>query len=369
MGEEGMAEYNVIGLMSGSSLDGLDMAHCTIVENDGQWSYTINEAETAPFDQKWRLRLKSLVLQNAITYIKTHSFLGHYFGELTRDFIIKYSLKDKTDFISSHGQTIFHQPDNKLTSQIGDGAAILAKTGITTISNFRTVDVALGGHGTPIAPIADKLFFPDHKYCLNLGGIGNISFKKDDGSIIAYDTCGVNLVLNHLAGALGMEYDEGGAMASKGSVDEALLEELNQCWFYEIDYPKSLSGGWVNKVILPMIKKYKVSIEDKLATYCEHIGLLMANEIKKINDKEGATINADDKLLITGGGALNDFLIKAISNKSPVTVDVPDEQTIQFKEALLMALMGVLRHRNEVNMLSSVTGSERDNVGGVIYLA
>jgi anhydro-N-acetylmuramic acid kinase len=353
--------------MSGSSLDGLDIAHCTIQEEDGKWQYTINAAETAEFDHKWQLRLKNLVLQNAITYIKTHTFLGHYFGDLVNDFLDKYDLRDKTDFIASHGQTIFHQPDNKLTSQIGDGAAIAAKTGIRVISNFRTIDVGLGGQGTPIAPIADKLFFPEHKYCLNLGGIANISFKKEDGTMIAYDICGVNLVLNHLANALGKDYDAGGEMAAKGTVDEGLLENLNSSWYYDLEYPKSLSGGWVNKVILPVFKKYEITIEDKLATYCEHIAIQIAKDIDVISQRESAPIDPNATMLASGGGAWNTYLMTAISNKAPIKVVIPDAETINFKEALLMALMGVLRERGEVNVLSSVTGSERDNVGGIIY--
>lgn len=361
-----MESYKVLGLMSGSSMDGLDVAHCEITVDDGKWSYKILRAECIPYPAKWKLRLEKLVLQNAITYIKTHTYLGHYMGERTREFIDRHGIENEVDFIASHGQTIFHQPDNNFTSQIGDGAAMAMRTGLPVICDFRTADVAFNGQGTPVAPIVDKLLFSDYKYLLNLGGISNITVNTGD-KYIAFDITAVNLIMNKLVGKIGKEYDEDGNMARSGKLNEELLTELNGSWYYEKEYPKSLSGGWVSKVMYPVANRQKIPIEDKLRTLAEHIALQHANSIKMIQQKEGIEVSADDKMLLTGGGAFNKFLVECIQEKVPMTLEVADAETVEFKESLLMALMGVLRVRNEVNCLSSVTGADQDTIGGTIY--
>ena len=363
-----MATYNVIGLMSGSSLDGLDITYCRLEEKNGDWSYKILNAECVPFDHKWRLRLQGLVLQNGVTYLKTLTFFGHYIGELVKAFIEKEGIKSsEVDFISSHGQTIFHQPENRLTSQIGDGAAIAFICNIPVVSNFRTADTARGGQGAPITPIADLYFFKEYAFCLNLGGIGNISYKVSPERIIAFDNCGVNLILNALAEKLDAPYDKDGAFAASGKLDDALLNNLNESWYFEKPYPKSLSAGWVSKIILPLIEHHQVSFEDKLHTVCEHIGMQIGKDIKHIYEVEGVSAQKGDKLLVTGGGGFNTFLVDRIKAHTELEVIVPDNQTVEFKEALLMSLMGALRVRNEVNCLSSVTGASEDTVGGIIY--
>lgn len=362
-----MNVYRVIGLMSGSSLDGLDIVYCEISEENNNWIYKILKSSCTPYPQQWQQRLKNLVLQDAITYLKTDVFYGHYLGELVNNFIKENNLKDKIDFIASHGQTIFHQPENKMTSQIGDGAAIAAECVIPVVCNFRTMDVALGGQGAPIVPIGDKLFFSDYNFCLNLGGISNISFKVNAEKIIAYDICVVNLILNSLAQELNMEYDEHGKNASAGMLNQDLLNELNACWYYQKDYPRTLGGGFVGRVLIPIIRKYKISVQDKLRTYCEHIAIQIKNEIEKIYQKEGVTKKPNHTMLVTGGGAFNTFLMEKIREHSSVKIILPDEETIKFKEALIIALMGVLRMRNENNCLSSVTGASRDNTGGEVF--
>lgn len=361
-----MKTYKVIGLMSGTSMDGLDIAFCHITEDSDKWTYRIVQAETVPYPPKWKLRLEQLVLQNAVTYIKTHAFLGHYYGTEVKAFIERHHLEGEIDFIASHGQTIFHQPENRFTSQIGDGAAIAAVTGYPVICDFRSVDVALGGQGTPITPIADKLLFSDYKYLLNLGGIANVTCHVGD-KYIAFDVAPVNLILNRLAKNAGHEYDEDGNMARSGVVNSRLLDELNASWYYEKDYPKSLSGGWVSKVMVPVVTHHQISNADKLRTLCEHIAIQMGKAFQRVMDRERVNISKVDKMLVTGGGALNKFLIERISEKVPATVIVPDVQTVNFKEALMVGLMGVLRLRSQINCLSTVTGAERDNIGGAIY--
>ena len=362
-----MATYNIIGLMSGSSLDGIDIIYCNINNENGGWSYRIIEKDCVKYDGKWKLRLQNLVRQNAITYIKTHTFYGHYIGKVVKEFIDKHHIEKDLDFIASHGQTIFHQPENMLTSQIGDGAAIATETGFPVICDFRTHDVALGGQGTPIAPIGDKLLFKDYSHCLNLGGISNISYKLQNGNILGYDICAVNLMLNKLAEAEGRDYDADGKMAEGGTINNELLEELNSNWYFEKEYPKSLSGGWVSKVMMPIVDKYSYSTEDKLRTVTEHIAQQISNEIKKIYLMENSDMHPEDKMLITGGGAHNKFLQKRIAALSPIPVHIPDDGTVDYKEALIIALMGALRVEKEENVLSNVTGSSQNTIGGAIY--
>jgi anhydro-N-acetylmuramic acid kinase len=361
-----MNTYKVIGVMTGTSMDGLDIAYCILNENNGKWSYKIEVAECVPFPQKWKLRLQSLVLQNAVTYLKTDSFFGHYIGEEVRRFIEANELQDKVDFICSHGQTVFHQPENQMTSQIGDGAAIAAETGFPVICDFRTSDVALGGQATPVTPIADIIFFPEYKFCLNLGGIANISCKLDN-KVIGFDVCGVNMVLNFLAGEFDLEYDKDGGIARTGQINQELLFDMNSQWYYEKLYPKSLGGGYVTKVFMPLLKKYRISIEDRLRTAVEHIAMQIGKDVNTVINNEGLDKEASYQMLVTGGGAFNKFLIERIKSYSPVEVIVPDAQTIKFKEALMVALLGCLRLRGEVNVLSSVTGAREDSIGGAVF--
>ncbi len=361
-----MKTYRVIGLMSGSSMDGLDLAYCRLEEDMGKWSYEIEKSECIAYPPKWKLRLQSLVLQNAVTYLKTDTFYGHYLGEVTRKFIQDNLLEGKIDFIASHGQTVFHQPENQMTSQIGDGAAICIETGYSVICNFRTTDVALNGQGTPMAPTGDILLFSDFKFCLNLGGIANISCKLDS-RMIGFDICGANMVLNSLASEIDLEYDKDGTIARSGKINLELLNELNSQWYYEKPYPKSIGGGWVTKIFQPTFRKYRIEIEDKLCTAVEHIAMQIAKDIKNIYANEYLSKDETHSMLVSGGGAFNKFLLERINVHSPVAVVVPDPATIKFKESLLTALMGTLRFRGEVNMLASVTGASADSCGGEVY--
>ena len=260
--------YKTIGVMSGSSLDGVDLAYCHFEEENGQWTYDILEAETIPFPAKWELRLRKLLAQDALTFIKTHTYFGHYLGDTLNDFIARHELKGKVQFIASHGHTIYHEPEKMLTSQIGDGAAISAKTGLPVVCNFRTCDVALKGEGAPIVPIGDIHLFSQHRFCLNLGGIANISCKVNERKIVSYDTCPANVVLNQLANVLNVDYDKDGHIARSGEIDGYLLEDLNQSAYYFKNYPKSLGRTWINNSFMPIFNRSDVPIEDLLRTNC-----------------------------------------------------------------------------------------------------
>jgi anhydro-N-acetylmuramic acid kinase len=354
-----MQEYSVIGIMSGTSLDGVDLACCHFTKDTG-WKFEIKTAVTIEYSQLWKKKLASLHTQNAQTFANTHAEYGHYLGILAKDFIEKNKLK--VDFISSHGHTIFHQPQHLFTSQIGDGAAISAECGLPVVSDFRTKDVAAGGQGAPLVPIGDKLLFSGYDYCLNLGGIANISFDLQKERI-AFDICPCNMVLNHYAKNFGKEYDDEGKFAAQGKLNAELLADLNALPFYTIHSQKSLGRENIENDFFPLLNSSGISDHDKLNTFCEHIAFQVSNVIRNCNQE-----NANPKLLITGGGAFNTYLVSRIKELSGLSVVIPGAEIIQFKEALIFAFLGVLRWRGEVNCLKSVTGARADSVGGAIYI-
>ncbi|MET6998610.1 anhydro-N-acetylmuramic acid kinase [Chitinophaga defluvii] len=357
--------YKVIGTMSGSSLDGLDIAFVELTEVRGKWEYVIRAADCMPYEPEWVTRLASATALPAQEYLLLHSEYGHYTGKRILEFINQHQLDHQVHFITSHGHTTFHIPSAKMTAQLGDGAAISAVTGLPVISDLRAMDVALGGQGAPIVPIGERLLFPGYQYWLNLGGIANISATSPAG-FVAFDICPCNRVLNGLAAALNRPYDEGGALAAGGVQDVTLLNALNALPYYAAAWPKSLANDFGTDTVLPLIDQYRISIQGKLRTYTEHIAIQVARAVAALP----ATGDAAPKLLVTGGGALNTFLVNSIQEQLQphgITVVVPDAQTINFKEALVMALIGALRWRQESNVLSSVTGASRDSIGGALW--
>ena len=353
-----MEVFQVIGLMSGTSMDGLDIALCKFMFDEGRWDYEILAAETISYSSALESRLQNASAMNALDFSLLHVEYGEFLGLHCRDFLRRNEMQ--ADLIGSHGHTIFHQPEKKLSLQIGSGAAILAASRIETVCDFRSLDVALGGQGAPLVPIGDKLLFSEYDFCLNLGGIANISFDVD-GKRRAYDVCPCNIPLNAFALELGHDYDEGGKAGASGMPHEGLLEALNTCEYYKKSLPKSLGIEQIRANFFPLFDKFNLSPYDKLRTLYEHIAIQIGKAILGSGIKENA------RILISGGGAYNDFLISRIRNYSPAEVIIPDAHTIQFKEALIFAFLGVLRKRNEVNCLQSVSGSSEDHSGGCIY--
>jgi anhydro-N-acetylmuramic acid kinase len=354
--------YRVIGLMSGSSLDGLDIAYTEFVETAGKWTYEILHTDCIEYSIEWQEKLKNATFFSALNYQLLHTGYGHYIGKQVNTFIEKYELEHKVNLIASHGHTVFHLPQQQMTAQLGDGAAIAAETKLNVVSDLRNLDVALGGQGAPIVPIGEKLLFTGYDYFLNIGGIANISINENE-KYIAYDVCAANRVLNILASEKGLQYDEGGKIAANGKLDESLLTKLNLLDYYSMPYPKSLPNSFGTDIVYPLVKAAGISVEDGLRTYTEHIALQIKNAI--------APNETGKKLLVTGGGALNSFLIerlKALLLPLNVELVLPDEKTIQFKEAVIMALIGILRWREEENVLPSVTGASRGSVGGALWL-
>ena len=348
-------KYQVIGLMSGTSLDGLDIAFCEFSHDENHWKYKIQCAETIPYADQWKERLSTLESGSAFEFVTADVEYGHLLGKLTSEFISKHSIHP--DFIASHGHTIFHQPAKKITCQIGNGAAISAETGFPVVCDFRSMDVALGGQGAPLVPVGDKLLFGDVGLCLNIGGFANISYEIDD-TRIAYDICPANIVMNHLALQAGYEFDPEGMLAASGTLNQQLLEKLNALPYYKLVFPKSLGKEWVVQHVFPLLTNSGLTSNDLLATCCEHIALQIAAAVEAKKGK---------KLLITGGGAFNKYLIGRICNFAVPEIIIPDAFTINFKEALIFAFLGVLRRRNEANSLRSVTGAAKDSSGGAIY--
>lgn len=346
----------LIGLMSGTSLDGLDIAHCVFEKRTESYHFEILESKVYDYPPYWRDKLKEVMNYSALEFVETDKALAEWMGEKVLDFKNKHKIQ--TNWLSSHGHTVFHQTEKKLTTQIAQGAALSVAAQMNVISDFRTTDVALGGQGAPLVPIGDKLLFSEYNYCLNLGGIANISFDRDRQRI-AFDICPVNLVLNALANQKGFEYDQGGQLASSGSCHQALLSKLNALDFYQKDAPKSLGKEWVISVVMPILTQFDISIEDKLHTFCVHIGQQIAHVLQ---NKEG-------HMLVSGGGAYNSFLIKILQQCcDKIKIVLPSKEIIEFKEALIFAFLGLLRLNEEANCLASVTGASRDSVGGAIYL-
>lgn len=354
--------YRVIGLMSGSSLDGLDIVFAEIEESGGKWSYQIIHADCLPYAAGWKQRLQEATSLSARDYLLLHSAYGHYLGEQVNAFIEKHQLQYKVALVASHGHTTFHLPGQLMTAQLGDGSAIAAITRLPVVTDLRALDVALGGQGAPIVPVGEQLLFPGYEYYLNIGGIANVSIN--DNPYIAFDICPANRVLNLLAEEAGKEYDENGLIAASGQLHEELLNILNQQEYYQLPAPKSLANEFGTRIIYPLIQAQNISTADAMRTYAEHIAIQTALAAEKNSGKPG-------KMLITGGGALNKFLMERISEKLQachIETVVPDELTVSYKEALIMGLIGVLRWREENNVLSSVTGARRDSAGGAMWM-
>lgn len=357
--------YKVIGLMSGSSLDGLDIAYVHLEETRGRWSFEIKEAVCLPYETEWTDRLRHAQQLSVADFLKLHTAYGHYLGRQVMHFIEAGDLGHKVDFVASHGHTIFHDPSALTTGQIGDGAAIAAHTGLPVISDLRALDVALGGQGAPIVPVGDKLLFEGYDYLLNLGGIANLTVRRGQ-ELLAFDVSPANQALNALAQRMGHEMDEDGAIAAAGTLLPDVLEEMNGQGYYVLPAPKSLSNEQAMGLAFPELLESPHRVPDMLRTMVEHIADQVAEAVKRY------PVEVEEKrILLTGGGALNSFLVERLQHALQslnVTVAVPDETVIRFKEALVMALIGTLRWREEVNVFSSVTGARRDSIGGALWM-
>lgn len=356
-----MSNYNIIGIMSGTSLDGVDISYCSYSKNmDKKWSFKLLQGATYDYPDEIAQLLQDPFALTASRLAQLDTELGEIYGKLVNRFIKEFEIdKKEVSAIASHGQTVFHQPEKGFTTQIGCGTRIAVETGIQVINDFRSKDVYLGGQGAPLVPVGDFSLFSDKADAfLNIGGFCNISFK-DKGQIVAYDVCPGNLPLNKLALNKGLKYDVDGALARSGEINFFLLGLLNRLPYYQEPYPKSLGVEWLEMDFYPMIKMDK-EIENNMRTVVEHITMQLSDTINKL------PIN---KIFVTGGGAKNDYLMERLKQYCEKEIIIPEEAIINLKEAIVFGFLGALYLEKDTNVLKSVTGASNDSVSGTLHLA
>jgi len=343
-----------LGIMSGTSTDGIDIALCQFsLTNDVK----LLRFESAAYDNSWRQKLQNAQNLNGLDLL----LFQNEFTRYTAHVVVKFlkDMSDQPDFIGAHGHTIFHQPKNGLTFQMFNGALMAAETGITTVCDFRSTDVAYGGQGAPLVPIGDQLLYAEYVACVNIGGIANVSFDMQ-GRRVAFDIGPANLILNLLAAREGKLYDENGRMASAGRMIPSLAEELNMLLYYELPPPKSLGREWIENTLIPLVEKYNFATSDLLHTLTNHIASQIGKSLSGLTNT--------GKVLVTGGGAHNGFLVERMRTYTDLEIVIPEKELIDAKEAIVFALLGKLRLEGKTNTLSCVTGSRKDHSGGAVYL-
>ncbi|WP_019037618.1 anhydro-N-acetylmuramic acid kinase [Psychroflexus tropicus] len=349
-----MEVYSVIGVMSGTSLDGLDLVYCSI-KAGVSFSFEIHTALTYEYTNEWKHQLA-----NAHTLpLERIKAIDVNYTQILSEFINRFIDEHQItnlDFIASHGHTVLHQPEKKLTYQIGNLPELAKLTGCNVICDFRVQDVELGGQGAPLVPIGDRLLFSEYDACVNLGGFANISYESN-GKRLAFDICPVNKVLNRYAELLGQDYDEGGRIAKASVVNSKLLSELNTLQYYSSPGPKSLGIEWLEAEFLPLLDQSGLKSEEIMATCTQHFAHQIA-----------IALQGKKKVLFTGGGSFNSYLMQLITEQSSTELIIPNPEVVNYKEALIFALLGVLRERNEINVLASVTGASHDHSSGEVFL-
>lgn len=344
--------------MSGTSLDGVDIACCTFQLKSSRWQFKIEKAVTIPYTTSWMNKLSSAHLLPGEQLFELHSAYGTYLGERCKKFMELYGIR-QVDFIASHGHTIFHQPHKRFTFQLGDLYTLHAASGKPVVGDFRSLDVALGGQGAPLVPLGDQLLFQEYDVCLNLGGIANIS-QQVKGKRTAFDVCFANMGLNYLASKAGNVYDENGKMASDGELNSRMLSDLSKVYAKIKAGRPSLGREFFEQKIIPILDREEISLPDRLHTFTESIATEIAASFQY--SKKRITV------LCTGGGAFNAYLLYRMLEHCGDRADlvVPDADVVKFKEALVFAFLGIRRVRSEINCLKSVTRASRDSSSGVL---
>ena len=351
-------KFFAIGIMSGTSLDGLDIAYCSYIFKKNKWSFKFYEGETILYDELWKSKLSIAHTLPGAELMKLHSEYGKWIGKCCQAFIKRNGIT-KLDLIGSHGHTVFHQPQNNFTFQLGDGNAIYSTVGVPVIFDFRSLDVQLGGQGAPLIPVGDHYLFSEYDICLNLGGIANLSMEHKKKRI-AFDVCFANMGLNFLMNTNGKNFDDGGALAKSGKVDGLLLKKLNSAYASFRQSRPSLAREQFEQIFLPILIDTQSSLEDRLHSFSESI-------VCQIRDAIGEKKKVK-KILVTGGGVKNKFLMARLKDVlNPKTkIIIPNDQLIDFKEAIVFGLLGILRKQNQKNVLKSVTHSRKNSVSGLI---
>ncbi len=352
-------DFLVVGLMSGTSLDGLDLAACRFIPNEAGWGFEILAAESISYSDSLREQLKRSVELSGLDLSLLDISLGRFFGEKVRDFCGHYKLVP--DFIGSHGHTVFHQPEKQLTLQIGNPEAIGHFSGFPVVANFRLADVLAGGQGAPLVPFGEHYLFPDYSFFLNLGGISNVGMHKGQ-EMSGFDVSACNMGLNYLAGKKGLAYDMNGNIARSGALDEKLFNSLNGLDYFRVKGPKSLGFEWFESSVVPILEASPASLENKLCTFVHHIAF-------QVNQSIRVVAGGPAKVLATGGGALNSFLVEQLNvyGGGELVYEVPDKTIVEFKEALVFAFLALQRALGKTNISSRVTGSARDHSAGSMH--
>jgi anhydro-N-acetylmuramic acid kinase len=354
-----MSSYNLIGLMSGTSMDGLDIVNVQFnLSESNEWSFNLNHSLTVVYSKNLLNKLNISKQLSTVELLLLDKELGLFFSTAVNNFIQEYQLnRGYIDAICSHGHTIFHQPENGFTHQIGCGETIAFHTGIKVVNDFRQKDIVAGGQGAPLVPIGDKLLFKNQADAfLNIGGFANVCYPSDNTK--AYDICPGNLPLNHFAKKQGQDFDFNGEIARAGNLNQALLDDLNTLPFYSQEGPKSLGTEWLENKFMPHLEN-SLSNNDIMNTLVEHICIQIAADLDKMKT---------NSLFITGGGAKNAYLIERLKTYFHGKVIIPEDTIIDFKEALIFGFLGALYLNNQPNSLSSVTGAKKDTIGGVLHL-
>lgn len=356
----------ILGLISGSSLDGLDMAICQFDEQaTSQLEWEVIHTQTAGFPEGLLSRLVRSTELSTRELMELEVEFSKFCASESLDFLTK--AKCSVDYIASHGHTVFHYPEDGYTVQIGKGSIIAELTGIPSISDFRSNDIALRGQGAPLAPIVERYLYPGYNVYFNLGGIANFSIHEKS-NIRSIDSCPCNQVLNFLISANGLPYDDRGRVARSGKVNDQLLKEWSSLEYFKLSGPKSMDNSWVHQIFIPVMNKYHLSMKDALATMVEFTALQLSKDISKLLQLDSITQMSG---FVTGGGAYNDYLLERMTyhfQKLGLSLEVPDAQTIEFKEAILMSLMGYLRILERPNTIPTVTGAAKMSIGGAVYL-
>ena len=356
--------FSGIGIMSGSSLDGLDLAHVHFEVEDGRiFNWSLHSSRAVPFNEGLRERLRLSPNADALSFCTLDHDFGDFIGRAVMDFIKEGD--QSVDFVASHGHTVFHFPERGFSTQIGNAASIRAKCGLKVINDFRSSDVAYGGEGAPLAPVVEKYLYGDHDFYLNLGGIANLSYHADD-EVLACDVCPANQLLNALAAEQGKAYDDKGGMAKAGNLASDLFNRMKKDPFLMKQGPKSLDNTYVKEYYLPLIGEETMLLNDRLHTCVHFIAQQIAKQIDVFLEK--ASQEKTYTCLMSGGGVFNAFLVQQIEAYSPrVKFVIPAKEVIAFKESILMALLGLLRLLEKPNSFSSVTGASEDTINGAVY--
>ncbi|XP_064473646.1 anhydro-N-acetylmuramic acid kinase-like [Ornithodoros turicata] len=368
-----VTKYEVIGVMSGSSLDGLDIIYTRFsLTSSDCWEYNIQHCTCYNYSPTWIDKLKHATSTSALEYQLLNTEYGRYIGEYVLRFIRENRLDGKVHLIACHGHTVFHLPSQLTTSTLGDGATVAAVTGLPVVSDLRSMDVALGGQGSPIALTAErKLFGNEYQFFLNIGGMACLTYAgKNYSDSFAVDVCPANQLLNLLANREGRAFDRSGEMAKSGKVSTRLLKDLDDFDYYKKSFPKSLGVDFGPEILYPLIQAHDLSTADALQTFTEHICNQVAEVIRLVERTVKDGLPQSSKMLVTGGGARNLFLVDRLTERLKefrITVVVPNDELVKFKEALVTSVIGVQRLRGEENFIGEVSGASRSSIGGAFW--